>query len=138
MLTHRLFLLILPIVCPGKAGLSKAGFPLRYAIVKMLEPSILKMSISNDLTESVLLGVKHSNSPKAFWVEAMPKTSLSLLARQTACPKCGKHTAVQQPNGAYHCLNCGYHRDLATLDEGSIFGVFSAAVLSVLLAIALI
>ena len=29
------------------------------------------------------------------------------------CPKCGKHTIVEQPTGTYRCIACDFKRDFA-------------------------
>ncbi|NEP55636.1 MAG: hypothetical protein F6K31_01125 [Symploca sp. SIO2G7] len=29
------------------------------------------------------------------------------------CPKCGKHSLAQQAHNKYHCLWCGFYRDIS-------------------------
>lgn len=35
------------------------------------------------------------------------------------CPKCGKHTIVEQPTGTYRCIACDFKRDFSGDDESS-------------------
>jgi ribosomal protein S27AE len=42
------------------------------------------------------------------------------------CPKCGKHSLAQQGHDKYHCLWCGFYRDIS---QPSGEGLFLAAVI---------
>ena len=35
------------------------------------------------------------------------------------CPKCGKHTIVEQPTGTFRCIACDFKRDFSRDDDRS-------------------
>lgn len=35
------------------------------------------------------------------------------------CPKCGKHTIVEQPTGTFRCIACDFKRDFSRDDYSS-------------------
>lgn len=57
---------------------------------------------------------------------------------QIECPRCGKHSVVQQTENAYRCLNCNFHRDLSRPGEESTLGLFVAALATVLVLVAIL
>ncbi|MGB7441947.1 MAG: hypothetical protein WA919_12820 [Coleofasciculaceae cyanobacterium] len=47
----------------------------------------------------------------------------------TECPKCGKHSLIRRSNDQYHCLWCGFYRNLSQPEAGNIFLVAAALAL---------
>jgi ribosomal protein S27AE len=52
------------------------------------------------------------------------------------CPKCGKHSLAQRGNDEYHCLWCGFYRDISHPEGGGllIVGAIFVVILMMLLA----
>ena len=49
------------------------------------------------------------------------------------CPKCHKHTVVQQSKSLYSCINCDFRRDLSMPRLGDVGGAILAIVTTILL-----
>jgi hypothetical protein len=52
------------------------------------------------------------------------------------CPNCGKHSLAQNGSDKYHCLWCGFYRDISQPEGG--FMVFAAAIFIVVLIVSLL
>ncbi len=52
------------------------------------------------------------------------------------CPKCGKHSLAQQGHDKYHCLWCGFYRDISQPEEEKLFLV--GAIFVVVLLVSLV
>ncbi len=51
------------------------------------------------------------------------------------CPKCGKHSLAQQGHDKYHCLWCGFYRDISQPQGGEL--LIAAAIFVVVLIVSL-
>lgn len=51
------------------------------------------------------------------------------------CPKCGKHSLAQQGHDKYHCLWCGFYRDISQPERRGL--LFIAAIFVVVLIVSL-
>lgn len=49
------------------------------------------------------------------------------------CPRCGKRVLVRRGEGRYHCLWCGFNRDISEPEE--IMQAFWAFVLAILIVV---
>lgn len=49
------------------------------------------------------------------------------------CPKCHKHTIVQQSKDVYSCINCGFRRDLSMPRLGDVERAILAIASTILL-----
>lgn len=49
------------------------------------------------------------------------------------CPQCGKHSLARHGEDKYHCLWCGFYRDISAQPSGGGRGVIVAIILAFLL-----
>lgn len=54
----------------------------------------------------------------------------------TECPKCGKKSLIRRSNEQYHCLWCGFHRNLSQPEAGNIFLMAAALALVLIVLLA--
>ncbi|MBO9999462.1 MAG: hypothetical protein J7641_10730 [Cyanobacteria bacterium SID2] len=54
------------------------------------------------------------------------------MARAPECPRCGRHTIVQQSESRWTCLNCNFSKDLSKprSEESESSGFFTAVLLA--------
>ncbi len=53
------------------------------------------------------------------------------------CPKCGKHSLAQQGHDKYHCLWCGFYRDISSSSGEGMFLIATLVLLILIVLLAL-
>lgn len=53
------------------------------------------------------------------------------------CPKCGKHSLAQQGHDKYHCLWCGFYRDISSSSGAEMFLIATLVLLVLIVLLAL-
>ena len=79
----------------------------------------LKSQSQSESTSSASVGKQEPTVVQE--VNNLPQKTSSLLSPSISieCPKCGKHTIVEQPTGTYRCIACDFKRDFSRDDYRS-------------------